>query len=78
MSRTFSLVCHGTKQKICIGQGGMGEDQMDSFYSGAPEIMVRLGRFLEATRGKSLVLLRDDPEREEEELCDYEEFEEDK
>lgn len=75
ISQTFSLLCHETRQRICVGQGG--DDQMTNFYSGAPEIMGRLGRFLEATRGKPLVLLRDySQEFEEEQFLDYEEFEE--
>ena len=67
MSRTYSLVCHATNQKIWIGQGSKA---MTTFYSGDTETMQRLGRFLEATRGQLLVLVDD------EYLCeDYEEFE---
>lgn len=70
MSQTFALVCHETKQKIWVGQGW---NAMTTFYSGMPEVMVRLARFLEATRGKPLVLLCDDMHSAEFEDC--EEFE---
>jgi hypothetical protein len=70
MSETFSLVCRETKQMIWVGQGARA---MTNFYSGQPEVMRRLGRFLEATRGKELVLLCNDTEGAE--LIDYEEFE---
>jgi hypothetical protein len=71
MSRTYSLVCHATNQKIWIGQGPYPEKGMSSFYTGEPSTMERLGRFLEATRGQLLILLDD------EHLCpDYVEFEE--
>lgn len=69
MSRTFSLVCHDTKQRIWIGQG---YEEMSSFYFGHRELMERLRRFFNATKGKNLVLLCDDTDDE----CFYEEFEE--
>jgi len=71
MSQTFELVCHDTKQKIWIGQG-WGE--MTCFYSGMPDVMGRLGRFLEATRGKPLVVLCTDTD--DGDWCEYAEFEE--
>jgi hypothetical protein len=71
MSQTFELVCHGTKQKIWIGQG-WGE--MSVFYSGMPDVMERLRRFFVATKGLPLVLLCTDTE--EGDWCEYEEFEE--
>jgi hypothetical protein len=70
MSRTYSLVCHETQQALWIGQGRYSDAGMTTFYSGMPVVMQRLGRFLEATRGKPLVLLSDD------ERPDYKEFEE--
>jgi len=70
MSRTYALVCDETKQKIWIGQGWAG---MTTFYSGMPDVMDRLGRFFEATRGKVLQIRCDDTD---ETHCDYEEFEE--
>lgn len=69
MSNTFSLVCDETEQKIWIGQGWKG---MTTFYSGMPEVMQRLGRFLEVTRGKILLIRCDDTD---ETHGDYEEFE---
>jgi hypothetical protein len=69
MSQTYSLVCDAVNQKIWIGQGSYSAGAMTSFYSGDPETMGRLGRFLMATRGKLLCILAD-------EYCeDYEEFE---
>lgn len=70
MSKTFSLVCHETKQMIWVGQGS---DTMTNFYGGQPGVMKRLGRFLEATRGKALTLICNDTEGVW--LEDYEEFE---
>ena len=67
MSQTFSLVCHETKQQLWVGQGLYGV--MSVFYSGQPLTMHRLGRFLNATRGKPIVLLR------EPDFDDYTEFE---
>ena len=69
MSQTFSIVCHETKQRLWIGQGW---NAMTNFYSGNAEVMERLGRFLEATRGKSLVVLCNDTEGYS---LDYVEFE---
>lgn len=57
MSQTFSLICRETKQKIWIGQG-WGE--MTGFYTGEPETMARLRRFLNATRGKALEFVMND------------------
>jgi hypothetical protein len=71
MSQTFSLVCKEAKLKIWIGQGW---GAMTNFYSGMPEVMQRLGRFLEATRGKQLQLICNDREDDDFEEC--EEFEE--
>jgi hypothetical protein len=56
MSTTWSIVCHETKQYCWIGQGA----DLRSFYSGSTEAMERLGRFLQATIGKSLVVMCDD------------------
>jgi hypothetical protein len=56
MSVTYSIVCHETKQRCWIGQGA----DMRTFYSSEPETMERLGRFLQATIGKQLVVLCND------------------
>lgn len=66
MSQTFALVCREAKLKICVGQGWHA---MTTFYSGIPEVMGRLGRFLEATRGQPLVLLCDDTQGSQFEDC---------
>jgi len=58
MSRTYSLVCHETKQTLWIGQG----PGMSTFYSGHADCMERLGRFLSATIGHQLVVECDDLE----------------
>lgn len=71
MSQTFSLVCHETKQKLWVGQGW---GAMTCFYGEMPDVMFRLGRFLEATRGRSLVLVCNDTDGFA--SSDYEEFEE--
>lgn len=71
MSKTFSIVCHDTKQRLWVGQG---RGAMTTFYSGQPEIMARLGRFLEATRGKALFVLCNDEDVGD--VLEYEEFEE--
>ena len=47
---------------------------METFYTADPEVMRRLGRFLEVTRGKPLVLLCVD-EQGDEFFDDYQEFE---
>ena len=70
MSQTFALVCYETKQKIWVGQGW---NAMTTFYSGMPEVISKLGRFLEATRGRPLVLICQDTQAEDWEEC--EEFE---
>lgn len=70
MSQTFSIVCKEEKLKIWVGQGN---EEMSTFHSGEPDTMKRLGRFLEATRGKRLILECDDYDLSE----DCTEFEED-
>ena len=57
MSQTYSLVCHETQQRVWVGQGW---GKMESFYSGDPETMKRLGTFLAAHEGHTLVLLCND------------------
>lgn len=59
ISQTFALVCKEARLKIWVGQGWRS---MTNFYSGMPDVMQRLGRFLEATRGKTLMLMCDDTE----------------
>ncbi len=71
MSHTFSLVCAETKQKLWVGQSGGSPDGMGNFYSAMNSKMKKLGRFLEATRGKQLVLMNDESLVD----LDYEEFE---
>lgn len=62
MSRTFSLVCHEAKLKLWVGQSATAGTTMSNFYSGETKAMEKLGRFLEHTRGKQLVLVCDDTE----------------
>lgn len=57
MSQTFSLVCKETKRSIWIGQG---HGVMSVFYSGMPETMERLKRFLNAHAGKQLEFVCND------------------
>lgn len=66
MSKTFDLVCKEAKLKIWVGQGS---HTMSNFYSGVPKVMQRLGRFLEATRGKPLLLVCDDTQGSQFEDC---------
>ena len=70
MSQTFSLVCPSTKLSIWIGQGSF-TDGMRVLYTGQPETMERLKRFLNAHKGKPLVFACDD----QGEYLDCEEFE---
>ena len=43
MSNTFYLVCHETKKRVWIGQGG---GNMTQIYSGELDTMAALKRFL--------------------------------
>ena len=70
MSETFSIVCHETKKRVWIGQG-WGE--MTSFYTGEPETMERLRRFLNAHAGKPLTFVCND---RNDNIYDYDEFDE--
>ena len=70
MSQTFSFVCKEAKLKIWVGQGW---GSMTNFYSGMPEVMLRLVRFLAMTLGKPVMLLCNDTQGEQFEDC--EEFE---
>lgn len=72
MSRTYDLVCKETQLGVWIGQGWKG---LEVFYSGKPETMERLGRFLAAHIGKELVVM--DSEHAICELDDFQYFEED-
>lgn len=67
MSHTYTLVCHELQVGMWVGQGW---DGMTNFYSGMPEKMEKLGRFLEFTRGKPLELVCDETSGVE-----YDEFE---
>jgi hypothetical protein len=74
MSQTFSLVCKAKKLKIWVGQGW---HSMTNFYSGEPEKMQRLGRFLNETKGETLVLVCNDTQGSQYEECvEFEEPEE--
>jgi hypothetical protein len=68
MSRTFEIVCHETRQTLWIGQG----KDLNCFYSSNLEVMNKLGRFLQATLGKTLIVL--DSEYVD---SDYQEFDSD-
>ena len=69
MSRTFSIVCHETKQSLWIGQSETSGRAMAVVQSLHECKMRRLGRFLIATQGKPLMVVDD-------EGLDYAEFEE--
>lgn len=56
MSRTYELVCPAMKLCMWVGQSG-GTEGMGNFYSGEPRTMQKLGRFLEKTRGSTLILM---------------------
>lgn len=66
MSHTFSLVCHATRQRVWIGQGW---GSMQSLYSGNPETMDALMRFLNDHIGQPLEFLCDD--RAPDSICEY-------
>ena len=70
MSRTYSIVCKETQLGVWIGQGWNG---LETFYTGHPEIMARLHRFLAAHMGKELVVM--DDQKAVCELDNYQEFE---
>ena len=70
MSRTYSLVCEETKSCLWVGQG---HGEMTVFYSGEPQTMERLGRFLRAHVGKQLALM--DSEKAYAEIDDLTQFE---
>lgn len=53
MSTSYLLACKEVKMSVWVGQGFGG---METFYSGEPDTMEALGVFLNATRGKALVL----------------------
>lgn len=68
MSQTYSLVCHETRQRVWVGQGW---GRMESFYSGEPATMRRLGTFLAAHEGHALMFLCEDTN---ESILDYREW----
>lgn len=68
MSKTFELVCHETKQRLWIGQGAT---RLSHWYT-TPKHLEDLRKFLDATRGRPLVLLCDDTESGD--WQDYEDF----
>jgi hypothetical protein len=76
MSETFRLACPETKQTIWIGQGSYDPQVgMKTLYAGDPEVIARLIRFLNATRGRPLFFLSlNDEERLD--SADWQEFEE--
>lgn len=57
MSQTFSLVCPSTQKRIWLGQG-WGE--MTNLYSGQPETMEALKRFLNDHIDKPVYFVCDD------------------
>ena len=59
MSTDYMLVCPETKEGVWIGQGNGG---MRTFYSGEPETMEYLRRFLVETAGKELKLISEHDE----------------
>lgn len=71
MSSTYDLICVDKKIKIWVGQSRRGETGMASFYSGEPQTMLALGRFLQATEGHSLKLVCDDLDSDEAAECEY-------
>jgi hypothetical protein len=58
MSRTFSLVCEETKQKLWIGQGR--SDNPFYLYTGDAEVMKKLSLFFRETIGKNLEVMDDE------------------
>lgn len=72
MSTTYHLVCDETRQEMWVGQG---HEVMEIFYSGNPEKMAQLGRFLKATQGKTLCI-RSSHWLDAQDEPPYEEFEE--
>lgn len=82
MSLTFSLVCKQAKLKLWVGQGhhieredGTHPPVMTSFYTGDPEVMKKLHRFLQATQGKNLMLVVNDHQDDNSKFYKYKEFE---
>jgi hypothetical protein len=57
MSSSYRIICKETKQAVWIGQGFGG---MKIFYSGEPETMEKLHRFLDETKGKELIVVNTD------------------
>jgi hypothetical protein len=53
MSSSYRIICKETKQSVWIGQGFGG---MECLYSGEPETMELLRKFLNETMGKKLIL----------------------
>ncbi len=58
MSRTYSIVCEETKQKLWIGQGRAGDPFY--LYTGDAEVMKKLSLFLRDTIGKKLEVIDDE------------------
>lgn len=59
MSYSFSLVCQETKESIWIGQG-RNEDRMAVIYTGHPEIIRELIRFLNNNINKNIRFMNSD------------------
>ena len=68
MSDTWNLVSHESRKKIWVGQGN---GNMSTFYSGEPETMEHLKRFLNDTKGESLELVSDMMEEKHHNYEDY-------
>ncbi len=52
MSDAFYLICHETKEMICVGQGRTSVRGI--FYSGDKSLMLMLKKFLNDHRGRKL------------------------
>lgn len=72
MSTIHSIFCVEKKIKIDVGQGGV----FLNFWSGVPDTMQRLGRFLQETRGFPLVVAHEHEKTDEMWECkDFEDTE---
>lgn len=56
MSSSYYLVCHEDKKYLLVGQGN---GTMTTFYEDERDTMSHLGKFLQESEGKPIVLLCD-------------------
>ena len=56
MTRNYYLCCREIKEYIWIGQGEYQNAGLMQIYSGEDKIMKDLGKFLNKTKGKELIL----------------------